>query len=167
MAAMKTIRDFFTSSALIIAAPLPLASVLTFKTGGWPAVLLVLAGGLALGLLYWWPLGAFLALPTERRWIKILCGYLLSLPLYFLTLAVLYPLWGGSTFHPLVNGRWIIYLSATPQFYAMVLLRFYLSTSRRTARWTMRATACVLAVGILAPLYLMATTSPRWPQQGN
>lgn len=161
---MSTFRGFLTTSALFIAAPLPLAAALAFKTGGWPGVLLAIAGGLGLALLYWWPLGAFLSWRKGRIWIRLLGGYVLSLPLYFITLAALYPAWGGATFRPFIDGRWMVYLSATPQFYALVVLLFYLTTWR-TARWTFRAAAFTLAAGVFVPVYLMAATSLSWPRQ--
>jgi signal transduction histidine kinase len=160
---MKTFRAFLITSAVFIAAPLPLAAGLTFKLGGWLDALLAIAGGLGLGLLYWWPLGAYLSRPTGRTWTKLVGGYLLSIPLYFLTLAVLYPAWGGAVFHPFAGGRWAIYLSATPQFYAMVLLLSYL-TKGRTARWALGTAVVALAAGIVAPLYLTAAASPHWPR---
>lgn len=129
-------------------------------------MLLTLAGGLGLGVLYWWPIGAFLSWRKRRTWIRLLSGYLLSLPLYFLTLWVLYPMWGGATFHPFVNGRWTIYLTATPQFYGLVLLLFYLTTWR-TARWTRRGAAAVFAAGILLPVYLMVTLRLNWPKRDS
>ena len=86
---------------------------------------------------------------------KLLGGYLLSLPLYFLTLAVLYHAWGGTAFHPLVDNRWIVYLSATPQFYAMVLLVFYLTTWR-TARWILSAAVVVFAGAVYQPRIVVA-----------
>ncbi|HEY1760770.1 MAG TPA: amidohydrolase family protein [Bryobacteraceae bacterium] len=159
---MKTFRAFLITSAVFIAAPLPLAAGLTFKLGGWLDALLAIAGGLGLGLLYWWPLGAYLSRPTRRTWTKLVGGYLLSIPLYFLTLAVLYPAWGGAVFHPFAGGRWAIYLSATPQFYAMVLLLSYL-TKGRTARWALGTAVVALAAGIVAPLYLAAAAGPHWP----
>lgn len=143
---------------------MPLVACLALKGDGWIAVLPVLAGGLALGVLYWWPLGAFLSWRKGRTWVRLLGGYLFSLPLYFATLAVLYPWWGGATFHPFVDGRWIIYLSATPQFYALAVLLFYLTTWR-TARWALIGAAFTLAVGILAPLYLITAANPRWPKR--
>ena len=164
---MNGFRGFLTTSSLFIAAPLPLAACLALKTGGWPDVLAVLAGGLVLGLLYWWPLGAFLSWSKRRTGMKLLSGYLLSVPLFFLTLAALYPAWGHAVFHPLVNRRWIIYLSATPTFYALVVLRFYLTTWR-TARWTLIGSTCVFAAGVFAPFYLTAATSLNWPaREGN
>jgi imidazolonepropionase-like amidohydrolase len=161
---MSTFRGFLTTSVLFIAAPLPLMACLAFKMGGWLDVLLALAGGLGLCLLYWWPIGAFLSWRKGRTWIRLLSGYLLSLPLYFLTLWVLYPAWGAATFHPFVNGRWTIYLTATPQFYGLVLLLFYLTTGR-TGRWTRRGAVVVFAAGVFVPVYLTAAMSLNWPKR--
>ncbi|HEX4133108.1 MAG TPA: amidohydrolase family protein [Bryobacteraceae bacterium] len=159
---MDTFRRFLITSALLLAAPIPFAACLMFRMGGWRTALLSLTGELVLGLVYWWPIGAFLSWYKGRAWTKLVGGYLFSLPLYFVTLAAMYPIWGGASFRPFVNGRWIVYLSATPQFYGMVLLLFYLTTWR-TARWTRWGAAFVLAAGTIAPVWLMAATRLNWP----
>lgn len=155
-------QRFLAVSAMLLAVPMPLAAMVAMPGGGWRAVLLVLSGSLAALLLYWWPLGALLASWQGRTWLKLIAGYVLSIPLCFLTLAALYPAWGNSTFHPFVHGRWAIYLSSTPQFYLMVVIVFYLSTLR-TARWTMRVSAAALTAGLLVPVYLAASTHRGWP----
>jgi enamidase len=132
--------------------------------GGWRAALGAPAGEAVLALFYWFPVGAVLAFYKARFWKVVLLGYLVSLPLYFLTLTAVYPIWGGATFHPLSHGRLLTYLSATPSFYLMVRLLFFLATSR-AARWTRRAATLACAVGICAPVYLAAATRMSWPNE--
>jgi len=159
---MDRFRRFLTITALLFAAPLPLTICLAFKTGGWKAALGAPAGELALALLYWAPIAAWLSFSSARFWKKLLVGYLLSLPLYFAALALLYPLWGGATFHPFTNGRLPIYLSATPTFYGLVRLVYFLSTPR-IERWTRGAATLACAAGICTPVYLAASANPKWP----
>jgi enamidase len=83
-----------------------------------------------------------------------------------LTLKLIYPIWGGATFHPLAHGRLLIYLSATPSFFGMVRGVYFLSTSRM-ARWTRGAAAIACAAGICAPLYLAASTNMSWPNEAG
>ena len=101
-----------------------------------------------------------------RLWKRLLVGYLVSLPLYFLTLAAIYPLWGGTAFHPLAHGRLLIYLSATPSFYGIVRLVHFLATSR-AANWARGAAAFACAASIGAPIYLAASTSMNWPNESS
>src|SRR5215467_8133719 len=157
---IHTFRQFVLVSGLFIAAPLALFVMMGFKSGDWTTSLLGLAFSAGLCLLYWWPLGAFLAAFKGRGVKKFFLGYLFSLVLYFVTLAVLYPLFGG-TFRPWANGQFFIYLSATPQFYAMVRILFYLS--RRFPRWILAAGATTFAAGLAAPFALMPAATLSWP----
>jgi enamidase len=150
------------TTLLLFAAPLPLVICLAFKMGGWVEAIESPAGELLLAALYWLPIGVWLSFSGVRIWKKLLIGYLISLPLYFLTLVVLYPLWGGATFHPFVGGRLAIYLSATPTFYGLVGLTFFLSTCR-IRNWTRRAAAVAALAGICAPVFFTAVSARSWP----
>ncbi len=160
---MDRFRHYLTTAFLLFAAPLPLVVCLAFKMGGWVQTLESAGGVLLLAALYWLPIGVWLAFSSARFWKRLLIGYLISLPLYFLTLTVLYPLWGGVHFHPLVSGsRLRIYLSATPTFYGLVRLTFFLSTCR-IGIWTRRAAAAAALAGISAPLFFTAASGMSWP----
>src|SRR5215831_19573171 len=145
---INTFRRFVLVSGLFIAAPLALFAAMGFKSGDWTTSLLGPALSAGLCLLYWWPLGAFLAAFKGRGVKKFILGYLFSLVAYFVTLAVLYPLFGGR-FRPWANGQFFVYLSATPQFYVMVRILFYLS--RRFPRSILAAGGITCAAGLAAP----------------
>ncbi|HEY2382794.1 MAG TPA: amidohydrolase family protein [Terriglobia bacterium] len=157
----STFRRFTLVSLLLIFSPLPLYAVMAFKSGDWTTGFLGLALSAGLCFLYWWPLGIFLAWFKGHTLPRLLFGYLLSLPLYFITLAALYPLFGGA-FRPWANGNLLIYLSATPEFYVMVWILFYLS--RRLARGVLMASAAVFTAGWAMPLLLMNTGNLVWPK---
>jgi len=160
----RGLPSFLQASILLVAAPLWILCWVTFQTSGWSAGLAVVPRWLGLCLLFWWPIGAFLSLKrgwTGRIWLRLLVGYLISVPLFFVSLYVVYPAFGAA-FHPMVNGQWKIYLSATPQFYLMVLLVSWL-TSLRIAPWIVRGSALVFAAGAFLPFYLSATSSFDWP----
>src|SRR5262249_55085455 len=159
-----TLRRFVGISTLFLVAPLPLSVVMGFKSGDWSTSALGFVFTTVLCLFYWWPLGFFLDRYRGLMWRKLGLGYFLSLPLYFITLALLYPVF-GATFRPWSNGQLPIYLSATPQFYVMVGLLFYLS--RRLPRWTLGTAVVTFAVGLVAPLYLTVASHFVWPTQND
>src|SRR3954468_23031761 len=70
---------------------------------------------------YWWPLGAWLFRDRYRLWVRLLLGYVLSLPLYFAGLWVAYAA-VGYHFAPANAAMWGTYLSASPWFYLYVVL---------------------------------------------
>jgi imidazolonepropionase-like amidohydrolase len=156
----NTFRRFLLASSLFIAAPLPLFVAMGFASGDWSMAGLGLAFTAGLCILYWWPLGGFLAAYKGRIFLRWLLGYLISLPFYFVTLAALYPLFGG-TFRPFSRGHLIVYLSATPQFYALVRLLHYLS--RRLPRGIIAAAGVTFSAGLIAPIVLMTTGQRTWP----
>jgi hypothetical protein len=63
----QTFRRFILVSGLFIAAPLPLFAVMGFRSGDWTTSILGLALSAGLCLLYWWPIGAFLASYKRAR----------------------------------------------------------------------------------------------------
>jgi enamidase len=156
-----TLRRFVWASTLFLMAPLPLFVAMGFKSGDWSTSVLGFAFTAVLCLFYWWPLGFFLDRYQGRMWRKLVLGYFLSLPLYFITLELLYPA-VGATFRPWANGQFPIYLSATPQFYLMVRVLFYLT--RRLPRWTLGAAMVMFAVGIVGPMYLTIAWNFAWPE---
>jgi catecholate siderophore receptor len=95
----NTFRRFLLASTLFIATPLLLFAAMGFGSGDWTMAGQGLAFSAGLCVLYWWPLGGFLAAYKGRPRLRWVLGYLVSLPLYFATLAALYPLF-GATFRP-------------------------------------------------------------------
>ena len=157
----RGLPSFLTASTLLVAAPLWILFWMTFQTIGWSASLAVIPRWLGLCLFFWWPIGAFLSWKRGNIWLRLLLGYLISVPLYFAALYVVYPAFGAA-FRPMVNGQWKIYLSATPQFYLMVLLVSWL-TSLRIAPWLVSGCALVFAAGAVVPFYLSAKAGFDWP----
>jgi hypothetical protein len=102
--ASRGLPSFLIASILLVAAPLSILFWMTFQTSGWSEGLAVLPRWLGLCLLYWWPVGAFLAWKGGKIWVRLLLGYLISIPFYFLCLAVVYPAFGAA-FHPMDNGE--------------------------------------------------------------
>src|SRR5215831_10681048 len=156
----NTFRRFLLVSGLFIAAPVPLFAAMGFGSGDWTMAGLGLALTAGLCVLYWWPLGGFLDAYKGRTLLRWVLGYFVSLPLYFVTLSALYPLFGG-TFRPFGKGRLFIYLSATPQFYASVRLLYYLA--RRLPRAIVAAAGVTFSAGLIPPVVLMTTGQRAWP----
>ncbi len=154
------IAKFIAVSVLFVAAPLPLIACAAFAGGGWRDAFDAIARWLAFAPLYWWPVGAFLAFARGPAVARYAVGYALSIPLYFASLAIVYPAFGGA-FHPLANV-WI-YLSATPQFFAMVALAQFVM-ARRAARWTLRGAAALFAAGLIAPAAIAASARLDGPK---
>lgn len=157
----NTLRRFSLVSGLFLAVPLPLFVLMAFTSRDWSIAGLGLVFTCGLCLLYWWPLGCYLASYKGRILAGWVIGYLLSLGLYFGTLAALYPLFGG-TFRPFSGGRLLIYLSATPQFYIMVRLFYYLG--RRLPRAMVATAGTVFSAGLIAPIILMTVGRTAWPE---
>lgn len=58
--------------------------------------LLAFPGWSYLAVAYWWPLGWWLSRNSPRCWIRLLVGFLVSIPLYFAGLAAAY---GAMGYH--------------------------------------------------------------------
>ncbi len=115
---------------------------------------------------YWWPLGAWLFQDRYRGWVRVLLGYLLSLPLYFAALWVSYAAIGYH-FAPANGAMWLTYLSASPWFYLYVVLLWTLVRRPRLAKMA-RAVAGVLAVlAVAAPFVVSAATDPLVPPHSS
>lgn len=158
------LRRFILTATLFLTAWIPMTALMGYKTGDWRDVAMSIGLPVGLCLLYWWPLGTFLSWYRGRAWRRVLLGYVLSLPLYFVTLAAIYPIF-GSVFRPFSGGNFVIYLSATPQFYAAVHIFFYLS--RRLPRFMVGTATAVFAMGIVVPIILIRTPQDAWPRQNQ
>jgi imidazolonepropionase-like amidohydrolase len=119
--------------------------------------LVAAAAWLFLAVAYWWPLGAWLFHERYRVRVRVLLGYVLSLPLYFAGLWVSYAAIGYH-FAPSNPSMWMTYLSASPSFYIYVVLLWTLVRRPRIAKIA-RVVAMVLAmVAIAAPFVVSAAT---------
>ncbi|HEX4277878.1 MAG TPA: amidohydrolase family protein [Bryobacteraceae bacterium] len=161
-------RKFLLMSVLLVALPLPTLFWMTFEGSGSMEGLETIPRWLSLCLFFWWPLGMLLsgskapAFERRSRWVRFFAGYALSIPLYFLSLFVVYPAFGAS-FHPLAHGIWRVYLTATPQFYLIVFAVHYLMRTR-VARPALIVTAVFFVAGFFLPLWLSAQASFNWPK---
>jgi len=136
-----------------------------YLAGGPSNCVPALLGWSALAFLYWWPIGIFLFL-WKRGWAsRLLIGYLISLPLYFVCLLLIYPVFNGH-FHPSSPSVWGIYFSETPIFFAFAMFLFLLVRRDNTARQiTSWLAIVVFAIGVAAPIFYAARTDHYiWPK---
>lgn len=139
-------------SLLLASAPLLFLLALQYLGGGLSNCLPMLFGWTALAVVYWWPIGIFFFV-WKRGWVsRLLNGYLISLPLYFLCLLLIYPVFDAH-FHPSSPAVWGIYFSETPIFLAFTIFLFLLvrrdNTARRITSWL---ATIVFAMGVAAPI---------------
>jgi hypothetical protein len=142
---------FYLLSVLRVCVPLPFLLTMQYLGGGVRKCVPMFFGWLALAIVYWWPVGTLLFL-WKRGWMsRVLIGYLISLPLYFLCLLLIYPVFGGH-FHPSSPAVWGIYFSQTPVYFAFTTFLYLLvrheNTVRRITSWLV---AVVFAIGVSAP----------------
>jgi len=154
----------FQLSVLLVAIPLPFILGVAYLSGDLRDCFPVLVGWLALALVYWWPIGALL-FHWKRGWFsRFVVAYLVSLPLYFLCLLLVYPVF-GARFHPSSGQVWGIYFAQTPTFFLFVFI-LYLLIRRGGVR--MRITTVLVWVGFLAGLltpliYWLSVDKYAWP----
>src|SRR5271169_3272335 len=80
----------FLLSVLLVCIPLPFTLAMQYLGGSLRDCIPVFFGWLALALVYWWPIGALL-FHWKRGWLsRFVVSYLVSLPLYFLCLVMIY-----------------------------------------------------------------------------
>lgn len=154
----------FLLSVLLVCIPLPFMLAMQYLGGSLRDCVPVFFGWVALALVYWWPIGALLFL-WKRGWFsRFVVSYLVSLPLYFLCLVMIYPVF-GARFHP--HGFfWGIYFAQTPTFFLMVFVLYLLTRRGRTAmRVTTWLVCFAFAAGILAPIvYSLRVDKYKWPE---
>ena len=146
-------RSFRLVSLVLCLAGIPLFGTAQYlMTHRLADPLMTAAGWLFLAVAYWWPLGWWLSRPSPRTWLRVLLGYLISIPLYLAGLAVAYAA-VGSRFAPRNAAIWKTYLSASPWFYLYVLLLWWLvrrpGLLRSITHWLAAATA---VIGLAAPI---------------
>jgi imidazolonepropionase-like amidohydrolase len=162
--ASSGLSRFRLLSLLLVGIPLPFAIALQYLGGGLDDAAILLVGWIALAVVYWWPVGTLL-FRWKRGWpSRLIAGYLLSVPLYVLGLAVVYPAF-GVRFRPRDTATWGIYFGATPTFYLLVVLLFFLTRGMRTGtRITTWLIAAGFAAGVLAPIVVAVRTDRYlWP----
>ena len=81
---------FMFVSLILCLAGVPVFATAEFLTTRHPGDPAMATACLYLAAAYWWPLGAWLFHERFRVWVRVLLGYLLSLPLYFAGLWVSY-----------------------------------------------------------------------------
>ncbi|MBV9180866.1 MAG: amidohydrolase family protein [Acidobacteria bacterium] len=158
------LRRYFLLSLLLVCTPLPLLLTLQYLGGGVRNCVPMFFGWMALAVLYWWPLGIALFL-WKRGWkTRLVIGYLISLPLYFLCLFLIYPAFGAH-FHPRGPGVWGIYFSQTPVWFVFTVTLVFLVRNRNAwRRITSWLTVVFFAFGITAPIVIAARTDHyTWP----
>jgi enamidase len=158
------LRRFWVFSFLLVNIPSAAMLWLQYYSGGFRGLILAFLGWTLLVLLYWWPLGALLFW-WKRGWVsRLFVGYLVSIPLYFLCMLLIYPLF-GVRFHPRSAMFWGIYLAQTPTFYLMVLALFLLARGgKMVTRITTWAVSIVFAIGVIVPFaYAVSVDRYTWP----
>jgi hypothetical protein len=97
---------FYLLSLLLVSVPLPFLLALQFFSAGIRNCVVMFFAWLALAVAYWRPVGTVLFL-WKRGWLaRLLVGYLVSLPLYFFCLLMIYPAFGAH-FHPRSPALWV------------------------------------------------------------
>jgi imidazolonepropionase-like amidohydrolase len=156
-------RDFLLLATLLVVLPLPAVTVLQFRAGGAWTALQTIVSWLVFLIAYWLPIT--FVLDWRRAGVgRFLAGYGVSIPLYLLCLAIIYPAF-GTRFAPRDAGTWWIYLS-TSIWYYLPVLAFYLIAQRggRLVRVIATVEAALLGAAVVAPfLYLRAVDPYRWP----
>lgn len=161
----RGLSRYLLLSFLLVSIPLPFLLAMQYLAGGYSNCVPMLFGWSALALLYWWPIGIFFFL-WKHGWVsRLLIGYLISLPAYFLCLLLIYPVF-DARFHPSRPAIWGIYFSETPIFFAFTLFLFLLvrrdNAVRRITSWL--ATAGFV-IGVMAPIVCAARTNYYiWPK---
>ena len=161
-------REFLLPAILLTGVIIPLYLTMQYKSGQLRDALLVVVLWAILVFLYWLPIGTFL-FRWKGHWLtRLVTGYLVSLPLYFLALWLAYPTLGAH-FHPRSPAEWGIYSSATPTFYLMVFGLYLLVRGGRTlARITQSLAALAFAVSLIGTIVLFARVDKyKWTSRGT
>jgi len=160
------LKQFLLPAVCLVGIPFPLYCIIQYKSGEFLDVVLTLAAWAVLTGVYWLPAG-WLLFRWRGHWaVRVAIGYLVSVPLYFLALALVYPAFGFQ-FHPRSASVWATYFSATPTFFLLVLVLYLLVRRGRTlARVVRTASAAIFLVALAASLVLWARVDKyKWPAQ--
>jgi imidazolonepropionase-like amidohydrolase len=158
-------KRFGLPAALLTGIMFPPYVLVQYKTGEWLDVMLALAAWAVLLVVYWLPVGALL-FRWRGHWLtRLLVGYLVSIPAYFLALALVYRAF-GYRFHPTSAAVWGTYFSATPTFYLMTVALYFLVRGGRTfARMAQGLAGAVFALSLAGTIVLWARTDKyTWPR---
>jgi len=166
MPEMPIARRFLLPAVLLVGIPFPSYLLIEYKSGELLDVVLTLAAWAVLAGVYWLPVGAVL-FRWRGHWLgRLAVGYLVSVPLYFLALALVYPAF-GYRFHPRSAADWGTYFSATPTFFVMVLILFFLVRGgQKLARVTRFAAAAAFLLAVAGTFVVWARVDAyRWPAE--
>jgi imidazolonepropionase-like amidohydrolase len=159
-------REFLLPAILLTGVIIPLYLTAQYKSGQLRDAVLVVVLWAILVFVYWLPIGMFL-FRRKAHWLRrLVTGYLVSLPLYFLALLFAYPTL-GARFHPRSPAEWGIYSSATPTFYLIVLgLYLLVRGGRILARITQSLAALAFAVSLIGTTVLVGRIDKyKWTSQ--
>jgi imidazolonepropionase-like amidohydrolase len=155
-------------AALLIGAPLPFNGAVATLSGGARDGLVYALRWSSFFYLYWAPLGIWMYRSRMRMGLRVLVGYIVSVPLYAICLWLTYPT-AQSSFHPFQSGFWPIYLSMTPVFFGMVVALYAICRKRGWLLAVAATLAIVLAFGGVVGLVVMwaRTDVYRWPARNS
>jgi imidazolonepropionase-like amidohydrolase len=159
------LRFYFASALLLVSIPLPIMVALMYAGGGWRDAGATFFSWMMLPFFYWLPVGLVLFRWRGGGVARFVVGFLASLPLYFLSLYLVYPAFGGH-FHPGSRAIWGIYFSQTPTYFLLAYF-LYLLTQRgaRLARVITIVAAVFFAAGLAAPAIVRGRTDQyAWPK---
>lgn len=166
---------FLLTAALLSGSLFPLYLLIQYRTGEWLDVLIMGGVWAAVVVLYCLPVGAFLFRPGANWLARLVLGYVISIPFYFLTVWIVLALLTSSLlpaslgFHPATAAAWLAYLYPTPIFYLIVLMLYFLVRAggqlARIIPWGSAAVFSLSWVGVIA--WTQAMDSYRWPAQAS
>jgi imidazolonepropionase-like amidohydrolase len=147
---------FMLVSVILCLAGVPMFATAEFlMTRHLADPLIAASAWLYLAVAYWWPLGAWLFHERFRLPVRLVLGYVLSVPLYFAGLWVSYAAIGYH-FAPENTGMWFTYLSVSPWFYLYVVLLWLLVRRPRAALVVRRIAAAVAVTAVAVPIVALA-----------
>jgi len=158
------VPEFLLPAILLTGVIIPLYVTVQYKSGQFRDAVLVLVLWAILVFVYWLPIGTFL-FRWKGHWLgRFVTGYLVSLPLYFLALLLVYPAL-GARFHPKSPAEWGIYSSATPTFYLLVFVLYLLvRRGRSLARIIQSLAALAFATALIGTIVLFGRIDKyEWP----
>lgn len=159
---------YFLIAALVVGAPIPFNGVVAILAGSVQDGLVYALRWSSFFYLYWAPLGLWMYRSRMRRWLRVLVGYIVSVPLYAICLWLTYPT-AQSSFHPIQTGFWPVYLFMTPVFFGMVLALYAICKRRAWMLAIAGTLAILLALGGVVGLAVMWERADvyGWPAKNS
>ena len=164
----QNLRRLLLSALLLSSLPLPLMVTLQFHGGGVGDALLAVVTWVTASTIYWIPLSSLLTLWERGVIVRYASAWIVSVPLFFLSLIAAYP-GMGARFGPSSEDAWVAYLSAGPWIFVYVLvLSFLVRNEGRLARITKRLLTGAFLLCMAAPLLLLSRVDHYdWPENGG